>query len=77
MARLDNAKYIVIKRDDTKYLNYEQIVALQEILQTLDFRKGYRNKYFVYNQDEPYARKVKKIILDGEDRKKSYDEKSN
>lgn len=69
MARLNNSLYIVIKRDDTKYLDYHQISALQEILQVIELHKGHRNKYYVCNQDEPYAKKVKQIILDGEDKK--------
>lgn len=69
MARLDNSLFIVIKRDDTKLLSYEQIEALQGILQTIEFHKGRRNKYYVCNQDEPYARKVKQVILNGENRK--------
>ena len=70
MARLNNSLYIVIKRDDTKYLDYHQICVLQEILQTIELHTGHRNKYYVCNQDEPYAKKVKQIILEGEDKKK-------
>lgn len=69
MARLNNSLFIVIKRDDTKYLDYHQISMLQEILQVIELHKGHRNKYYVCNQDEPYAKKVKQIILEGEDKK--------
>lgn len=69
MARLNNSLYIVIKRNDTKYLDYHQICMLQEILQTIELHKGHRNKYYVCNQDEPYAKKVKQVILEGEDKK--------
>lgn len=41
--------------------------VLQDIAMELNIEK---KKYFVCNQDEPYADKIIKIILDGEKEKK-------
>jgi len=66
-----NLKYLSI---DLKKHNDEQIEALLDFTNAL--KKLYdlnlipkKNKYYVCNQDEPYAKQVIDIILTGEDAK--------
>ena len=64
--------YIVIKRDDAKkYLSQEEIHELVNILGKIsngrmDDNKHPDNTYYVCNTDEPYADRVKGVIISGE-----------
>lgn len=75
MAKLEE-KFIVIKWDDVhKYLTEGDFLLLAKL--TAKIAEGRRagrkprpiNKYYVCNQDEPYAKEVINIILGGEERK--------
>jgi hypothetical protein len=56
-------KFIVV---NGKHLTLQQIGELLTLLETF---KLPNNKYYVCNQDEPYAPRIIKTILDGEDQK--------
>lgn len=59
--------YLVIKRDDIERLDLQHKVyvakALEEIKQTRKRQGKAPNKYWVVNQDEPYADSVKALIF--------------
>jgi len=68
MAKYEE-KFIVI---NTKHLNNIPKTRREKFLKELDAIQEWlpNNKYYVCNQDEPYAKKVIKTILDGENKKK-------
>lgn len=62
-------KFIVIKKEDAeKYLNEKGKQALRNILEvisdgrSIDGKKS-NNKYWIVNQDEEYAKEVRKLIF--------------
>lgn len=67
-------KFIVINRKDLKHISEEGKANLDAIFKGIqvgrinDDKKALNN-YYVCNQDEPYAKKVIEIILEGEDMK--------
>lgn len=69
--------HIVIKIDDAKaYLTKDQISQIEKCLE--DIQKGRIkdgkvpvNRYFICNEDEPYAKTVEDMILAGEAQKKT------
>lgn len=63
-------KYTVIKRDDisVKLSHFEQ-AELRKIIHKINIGREDPNKYYICNQDEPYAHRVIGEILDGEQRK--------
>ena len=68
---MEQDKYIVIKRDDLRFLINDEIDWLDKILVGIKAGRSFENRpiknnYWVCNQDEPYAKDVIKIILDGE-----------
>lgn len=65
MAKYQEGKFIVINKKNLKKLNEAQHFYLTLLLGKLE--DG--NKYYVVNQDEPYAEEVLNIILKGEEGK--------
>jgi len=62
VAKIQEDKYIVIKKNHLDRLLLHQLHELDDILAKL----SNTNSYWVCNQDEPYAQKVIDIILQGE-----------
>lgn len=58
-------KYIVIKVKDLKKLTDKQVSTLSYLHDKI----GNKNKYYVCNQDEPYADNIINTILEGESKK--------
>ena len=64
--------HIVIKREDAlKYLTEVEYQSLEQILNTIvrgrarDLKRPV-NRYYICNEDEPYAEMVKGVIVGGE-----------
>lgn len=72
MAKYER-KFIVINRKDFKYLSNQQIYYIGSVLNTIYHSRmdeGKKdNRYYVVNDDEPYADKIRKIIMEGETEK--------
>jgi non-homologous end joining protein Ku len=67
-------KFIVINRKHLKNSSESRIKAIQtcidNLIGVLNYEADYPdNKYYVCNQDEPYAQKVLAVILEGEKEK--------
>jgi predicted RNA-binding protein len=69
--------HIVIKREDVLTLvTSEEAVQLANILQKIEEKRleqgrKIKQSYYVINQDEPYARQILNVIMNGEITKKS------
>ena len=74
-----NDTHIVIKREDVlKYLDEPAQVSLESILSVISKgrmadHKNPINRYYVVNQDEPYAELVHGIIIGGEAAKNKFE----
>lgn len=63
-------KFVIFKKKDADCLSYEDQVKLQELCRYMAERANTVNhKYFVVNQDEPYAKIIEKVIIEGENKK--------
>ena len=74
MVEFEDNKYIVIKTQDFKNLSMTNRGALIGVLDKIQrdrlaLGKDPEPKYYVCNQDEPYAIDVLNTILKGEERK--------
>jgi hypothetical protein len=74
MAKYEPDKFIVINRKHLKNSSESRIKAIQtcidNLIGVLNYEADYPdNKYYVCNQDEPYAQKVLDVILEGEKEK--------
>lgn len=63
--------HIVIKKEDLKYISAEEMHVLMCLLNKISNgrvqdNKSPKNKYYIVNQDEPYAEKILNIILSEE-----------
>lgn len=65
MAVYEDNKYIVVPMKHFHNLSLSDRNELRAIVKKI----ATPNKYFVCNQDEPYAEEVIKIILEGESKK--------
>lgn len=69
MAKTIYNKFLVIKQDWIKEnLNSEEINLLSALINKATTGKPIHS-YYVVNVDEPYAEKVKELILNEEDKK--------
>ena len=64
-------KFIVINKKHLEEAKEEIPDKINEFIELLGFISNWlpNHKYYVCNQDEPYAQKVIDIILTGEDKK--------
>lgn len=67
--------HLVVKMDDIRrYLSTDQLYALDGIVRSIESGrmedgKNPSNTYYICNTDEPYAKDVENIILEGEKEK--------
>jgi len=62
-------KFCVLKLEDVDFLSYMKQEQLEHICKMIDFNRRQINKktdneYLVINMDEPYAEKVKAILIE-------------
>ena len=77
-VKYDPDKFIMITTKDLLELPKQMQNTLQEICVWVEIARRERGadpypKYYVCNQDEPYAQEVLRIILDGEKEKEAID----